>query len=85
MIGAIVFFLVILSVLFASLVCTRSQRASFKERFAPLSDAEFVARCAPGTNASVALKVRKVLAEALNVEYERIHPSSRLMQDLGAE
>jgi hypothetical protein len=58
--------------------------APFEERFPALSDAEFVARCRPGTDPQVALRVRKVLAESLGVDEERIYPSSRLVQDLGA-
>lgn len=65
--------------------CFRQQRARFAERFPPISDEEFVALCKPGTNPVVALWVRKILAEALNVEYDHIHPSSRLIEDLGAE
>ena len=57
----------------------------FEDRFPPISDEEFMARCRPGTRPEVALKVRSVLAEALNIEYERIYPSSRLVEDLGAE
>jgi hypothetical protein len=63
----------------------RKRLADFEERFPPISDEGFVARCSPGTDPAVALKVRRVLAESLCVEYERIHPSARLMQDLGAE
>ena len=74
--------------LIAALLCAildRRERLAFKERFPPISDAEFVARCRPGTRAEVALKVRATLADALGVDYERIYPSSRLMADLGAE
>lgn len=57
----------------------------FNEQFPAISDAEFMALCSPGTNPEIALRVRKVLADALNVDYERIHPSARIQQDLGAE
>jgi hypothetical protein len=56
---------------------------SFNSRFPAISDAEFVARCAPGIDAEVALRVRRVVAENIGVECERIYPSSRLMEDLG--
>ena len=59
--------------------------ASFLERFPPISDEQFLRRCAPGTRPEVALGVRRILAESLGVEYEHIHPSCRLVADLGAE
>jgi hypothetical protein len=65
-------------------ICEKSRRADLQEQFPPLSDAEFVARCAPGTDPLVALRVRRILADCLWVEYERIYPSSRLVEDLGA-
>jgi hypothetical protein len=60
-------------------------RAAFAEKFPPISDAEFLARCRPGTDPAVALKVRRIIAEHLAVEYERVYPSSRFVDDLGAE
>jgi len=59
--------------------------AGFLESFAPISDDEFLARCRPGTKRDVALGVRRVIADSLSVDYERIHPSARLVADLGAE
>lgn len=60
-------------------------RARFHERFPPISDAEYLARCKPGTDPEVALKVRRIVAGSLGVEYERIYPSSRFVEDLGAD
>jgi hypothetical protein len=60
------------------------RRAAFRERFSPISDAEFLRRCPPDTNPDIALRVRRIVSDALAVEYERIYPSSRLMEDLGA-
>jgi hypothetical protein len=57
-------------------------RRRFNERFPPISDAEFLARCKPGTNPEVALKVRRVIADALGIEYDRVHPDARLVADL---
>ena len=74
---------IVLSLVFN--VCDGRRRRAFEERFPPLCDAEFVARCAAGTSPEVALKVRKIFAEILCVEYERIDPSSRLIDDLGAD
>jgi hypothetical protein len=58
---------------------------SFNSRFPAISDAEFIARCSPGTDPEVALRVRRVLAESFNVECERIYPSSRLAADLDGD
>lgn len=67
-----------------SLNHTESAR-TFCESFPPISDEEFVTRCAPGCNPVVAIKVRQIVAEQLNVEYARIHPSSRFIEDLKAD
>jgi hypothetical protein len=70
------------------LVCLKSKkrkRLDFEARFPPISDDEFVARCAPGTNREIALKVRRIVAKQLGVEYERIYPSSSFVNDLGPD
>jgi hypothetical protein len=76
------------AIFFVVLICVvkgvRGQ-AAFEEKFPPISDAEFLARCRPGTDPAVALKVRRIIAEHLAVEYERVHPSSRFVDDLGAD
>ena len=51
----------------------------------PISDDEFLARCPPGTNRAIALKVRRIVADQLGVDYERIRPESRFVEDLGAD
>ena len=51
----------------------------------PISDQEFLARCRPGTSPEVALKVRRIVAEHLAVKYEQIYPSTRFIEDLGAD
>lgn len=56
---------------------------AFKRRFPPMSDREFLARCTPGTDPKVALRVRRLVAYHLGVDYECIYPSSRFAQDLG--
>lgn len=57
----------------------------WNEKFPPISDDEYMARCSPGTNREIALKVRRLLVDCLNIEYGRIHPSATLQGDLGAE
>ena len=68
-----------------AIVVTRKNRAAFVEKFPPISDDEFLARCSPGTRPEVALKVRRIIADFLAVEYERIHPSMTFIEDIGAD
>ncbi len=56
---------------------------SFAEKFPPISDDEFVACCTPGTSRRVALTVRRIVAEHLAIDYGRIHPSMRFVEDIG--
>jgi hypothetical protein len=67
------------------LVVSRRQQREFERRFPPISDEEFMARCAPGTRPEVALKVRRIVAEQMGVEYERVDPSTHFVNDLGAD
>jgi hypothetical protein len=71
--------------LLACIILAKRDRDAFADRFPPISDEEFISRCGPGTNRQVALKVRRIIAEQLGVDYERIYPSSRFVNDLGAE
>lgn len=75
--------ILVTGVLLWDMVARREATAAFRKRFPPISDAEFLARCSPGTRPEVALKVRRLVAEELGVEYERVYPSSRF-EDLGA-
>jgi hypothetical protein len=79
------FFLVMAGTLILWFAWEKRRQVAFEQHFPPLSDNEFVARCTPGIDRVVALKVRRILADCLCVEYERIYPSSRLVEDLGAE
>ena len=58
---------------------------AFMRRFPPISDDDFMARCTPGTSRAVALKVRRIVAHQLGIEYERIYLSSWFVEDLGAD
>ncbi len=82
---AIVILAAVMIVVIACLACSKWQNESFKQRFPPISDAEFVARCGPTTNPKIALRVRRIVADQLGVEYDRIYPSSRFVEDLGAD
>jgi len=75
-------------ILFFAALCAldaRRRAKKWRKQFPPISNQEFLERCTPGTNPYIALKVRKILSECLGVEYERIYPESRLVEDLGAD
>ena len=79
--------LICAGVLVAGLVVillARPARAGTPQQLPPISDAEFLARCRPGANPEVALKVRRIVAEYFGIEYERVHPSMRFIDDLAA-
>jgi hypothetical protein len=82
-------FLVCLALVFVFVlvVVTSLKRdiGTFREHFPPISDAEFLARCKPGTNPDVALKVRRIVADHFAVEYERIYPDTSFVDDLGVD
>jgi hypothetical protein len=63
----------------------RREQAAVAEQFPPISDDEFLARCTPGTSREVALKVRRIVAHHFGIEYERVHPSTRFIDDIGAD
>jgi hypothetical protein len=65
--------------------CERRRDRLFKERFPPMTDEEFVRECGPGTNPQIALRVRRIVADQLGVDYERVHPSSSFANDLMAD
>jgi hypothetical protein len=66
-------------------VFVRGGQAAFNERFPPISDAEFLAKCKPGTNPEVALKVRRMVAEYFAVAYDRVAPEMTFIEDIGAD
>jgi len=63
----------------------KEQAARFNERFPPISDAGFLARCSAGTNPQVALRVRRIVAHNLGVNYRQIYPSTNFTEDLGVD
>ncbi len=50
-----------------------------------VSDEDFLAACSPGVCPEDALKVRKIISEQLCFPEHAIHPSHRLVEDLGAD
>lgn len=62
----------------------RRWRQNFNKKWPTITDAEFIAACPPGTDAVIALRVRAIVAEQLGIEYMRLHPAMRFVEDLGA-
>jgi hypothetical protein len=85
MLQAVGFGVAVLVVLAAITVIERQRGAVFRKKFPPISDEEFMAQCPPGTSREVALKVRRIVADQLGLEYERIYPSASFVNDLGAD
>ncbi|QDU76494.1 acyl carrier protein [Bremerella volcania] len=54
------------------------------DKWPPISDDEFIARCSPGVDRQRALKVRRIVSEQLGVDYDRVYPEQRFVEDLGA-
>jgi hypothetical protein len=77
--------LIVLVMIDYAIRALRNQQKWWDEHYPPISDAEFLAMCAPGTNPEVALKVRRIVADNLGVSYERVHPSIRFTEDIGAD
>ena len=80
LVGVFVLVLVVLAV-----IARRRTRQSFADRYPPISDAEFLARCRPGTDPEVALRVRRIIADRLGVDYERVYPSMSFVEDVGTD
>ena len=56
--------------------------AEWKEKYRPLTDDEFLARCKAGISPKTALKVRAILADVSGIPEAKIHPEHRLVDDL---
>jgi|GEM_PF-1115354 len=84
----LVFVGIVAGVLFLCvLVCLANQSAAaeWKERWPAISEDEFLAKCAPGTDRETALKVRRIVADQLGIEYDRVHPGQSFVSDLGCD
>lgn len=64
---------------------SKQERRAFNQKWPPLGDREFVARCDAGVDRAVALKVRAIVADRLGVNYQQVYPEQSLVDDLGAE
>ena len=82
----LVFILAVLAAVFAlGCILERQRRIEIRKKFPPLTDDEFVKRCGLGTDPEVALKVRGIISEQLNIPREEIYPEHRFIDDLHAD
>ena len=70
--------LAVITVIAASYIQTNG----WQDKWPPIDDDEFMARCTPGTNREVALKVRKIISKQLGIDYNRVYPEQRFVEDL---
>ncbi|MCA9023824.1 MAG: hypothetical protein KDA86_01300 [Planctomycetaceae bacterium] len=52
----------------------------YQDKFPPISDEEFVARCEPSVSLEVAHGVRQTIGSIFGIEAERIHPETNLIK-----
>jgi Na+-transporting methylmalonyl-CoA/oxaloacetate decarboxylase gamma subunit len=81
MVAVVILVLILLAFLVVVLAGV-ARRADFADRFPSISDAEFVARCRPGTTPAVALAVRRIVARNLGIDYARVHPDMSFVDAL---
>lgn len=88
-VGGVVFLVMFGLFCKAVLAWERRQQSRWREQFEkdwpPISDEEFLSLCSPDTPPEIALGVRRIVAENLGVDYERVHPSMYFQEDLGAD
>jgi hypothetical protein len=82
MIGAA---LILVMCILIVIACEARRRVDFNKRFPAITDEEFLAACPAGTDRFIALRVRRIVSEQLGIEYARLHPAMRFVEDLGAD
>lgn len=83
MLGTILFVAVLAIGLALALWWPARPRPSL-EKWPPISEDEFIRRCSPGVDRERALRVRRIIAKQLGVDYDRVYPEQRFVEDLGA-
>lgn len=82
--GVVAIAAVVVAALFV-IISEQRDREAFNACWPPISDDEFIAACPPGTDRYIALKVRRIVSEQLGLEYSRLHPAMRFVEDLGLD
>ena len=75
----------VLLVVAVVVIASHIQTRGWQEKWPPIDEDEFMARCPPGTDRVVALKVRRIISEQLGVDYNRVYPEQRFVEDLGCD
>ena len=57
----------------------------WNKKWPPINEDEFMERLPPGTDRSVALRVRTIVAEQLGVEYDQVYPEQNFVNDLNCD
>ena len=90
----IAYFIVVAALIFAVLMWleksgwgekTGCRYDHWNRKWPPISEDEFMERLPPGTDRSVALRTRMIIAEQLGVEYDRVYPEQNFANDLGCD
>ncbi len=77
--------LAVLAAIFIVLMLRPWADVPSKEKWPPISEDEFIRRCSPGVDRERALKVRRIISEQLGVDYDRVYPEQRFVEDLGCD
>lgn len=77
--------LAVLAVVFIVLMLHPWADVPSKKKWPPISEDEFIRRCSPGVDRERALKVRRIISEQLGVDYDRVYPEQRFVEDLGCD
>jgi len=72
------------AIAFLVILCLRETPQPSPEKWPPISEDEFIRRCSPGVDRERALKVRRIVSRQLGVDYDRVYPEQRFVEDLGA-
>lgn len=77
--------LISLFTIFIVVMCYRSNGVPSQDKWPPITEDEFIRRCSPGVDRERALKVRRIISEQLGVDYDRIYPEQKFVEDLGCD
>ena len=76
---------ILLCTIFTAWLLYRSADVPSKDKWPPITEDEFIRRCSPGVDRERALKVRRIISEQLGVDYNRVYPEQRFVEDLGCD
>ena len=76
---------ILLAAIMVAAICYASAGVPSEDKWPPISEDEFIQRCSPGVNRERALKVRRIISEQLGVDYDRVYPEQKFVEDLGCD